>query len=67
MIAEEQTQSLLSKAEAMRLLSISLGTLNNLIRQRKLAVVRIGARVLVHPDDLKAFIESAKATTARAA
>jgi excisionase family DNA binding protein len=63
---EAQGRPLLSKHDAKRLLCVSLGTINNLIRDQKLPVVRIGARVLIDPADLSAFVESMKAT-ARAA
>ncbi len=49
---------LLSVAEVADQLGISIDQVRRYIRRKELTAVRFGRRVLVHPDDLVAFIES---------
>jgi excisionase family DNA binding protein len=49
---------LLSKKEAAELLSVSLRTLERLIRRRQIDVVQVGRRVLIPTKSLAAFAAS---------
>jgi excisionase family DNA binding protein len=51
-----ERQPLLSVAEAARVLNVSRSTVNRVIACGDLAVVKIGDRTLVCPDDLDALI-----------
>jgi excisionase family DNA binding protein len=44
--------------EAAERLSISSHTVRALVRQRKIAFVKLGARVLFRPQDLEDFVQS---------
>jgi len=46
---------LVSKKVAAKLLGISTGTLDRLIRQKQIPAVRIGSRVLVRREDIENF------------
>ncbi len=46
--------------DVQRRLGLSKRTVLELVRQRRLAVVRIGRRTLVHPEDLERFIASCR-------
>ena len=48
---------LLDVAQAQRALGISRPTLYRLIRNREIAVVKIGARTLFRADDLHHFVD----------
>ncbi|MEQ8694524.1 MAG: helix-turn-helix domain-containing protein [Gammaproteobacteria bacterium] len=50
------TRNLLTVAKTAELLSVSIKQVRRLIERNDLPHVRIGRRVLVHPDDLEAFI-----------
>jgi excisionase family DNA binding protein len=52
------TPTLLDRTDAAKALSISVTGLDRLIRRRELAVVRLGGRVLVRPEDLSAFVSA---------
>lgn len=53
--------TLLTKADVAACLKISKPTVHRLIAAGRLRVVRVGRSVRVSPDDLAAFIDSAKA------
>lgn len=55
-------EALLSVGEARDVLGISDPTIWRLVRGGLLPTVNIGRRRLVHPDDLRAFINQRRAT-----
>jgi excisionase family DNA binding protein len=52
-----QPVRLLSVTDAADALGLSVDVIRRLIRRSELGCVRVGRRVLVHPDDLTQFIE----------
>jgi excisionase family DNA binding protein len=55
---EVKVKILLNKEEASAALSISVGTLDRLVREGKIIPVRLGARVLFKVADLEAFVDN---------
>lgn len=54
----DPTSRLLRIADVMRLLSVGRTTVYKLIREGKLAVVKVGRSTRFCPDRVKAFIQS---------
>ena len=46
--------------QAAKITDLSPGKIRDLIRRRKLKVVRVDRRVLIDPEELRAFIEEVK-------
>lgn len=55
---------LLSVEKAAELLGISRWTVRAYIRDKKIAPVHIGRRVLIEPSELERFVSAAKAASA---
>jgi excisionase family DNA binding protein len=55
---EVKVKILLNKEEASAALSISVGTLDRLVREGKIRPVRLGTRVLFKVTDLEAFVDN---------
>jgi len=54
-----EVKLLYSKRESAQILSISLRTLDALIKRKELAFLRIGKRVLISGQSLQEFVEKA--------
>lgn len=59
-------EQLLTIEAAAQLLGISPWTVRSYIKTNKLAPVHIGRRVLIEPNELREFVERAKAGSAKA-
>lgn len=59
-IVDANQTILVGRREAAQLLSISMRTVDNLIREKRLPVKRINSRVLFLRSDLEAFAKRAK-------
>jgi excisionase family DNA binding protein len=52
------TNEILTRAEAAQLLRISLGSIDQLIRERKLCASRIGRRIVIRRADVLRTLEA---------
>ena len=56
----KEGEKMLTKQDVMERLNVSLGTVNKLIREKKLPVYKIDRAVRIQPKDFEEYLKSIK-------